>query len=856
MKKSLALTLALIMVLCMLPMTALASYTSPTESKYNLRQNAITFSVTLPNGSTVSDDIGRFLATDPITLGYQWGKDPCGTSNGWVLTINGIPVHAHWAGTGNIYRWVMTDKGVTGSTAVSRQAYILYYASGVPAFVEGKQNQPPTVNGNQITFPPQGPDEGSTATLQVNTVITGDQKLTSNGTPFPVTVGTGYIPDDYKTGLDNSNYTYTFVKAERNSGTGLFKPSASSSNVTTNTDNKFRQFFPASGANVVTVYYTAKTLMTPGKPSDNDIYGIVGDNAVKVHCTNDKSGHADETYALIAGSFTIGDVTKDNASGKYFCNITVHAGKYVDKYNNTYGSHTLDQNEGTAVIKLEYNNGKWEKVTQPPVVFNVKCNTEPAAPQKPSNNDIPDIVGSGAVKVECVTYGSGHGVETYELIAGSYDVGKVEGDATTGYTCKITVHAEEYVNKYNNKYTTTNHRLKKANESSKVITLKYENNAWTVLSGKSVTFEVECTPIHTDRPSDDTVKSLIGNVEVECSNKEEHTEKEYELISGSYSIGDVAENECVITIAATEYVKKYNDEIAGHRLADGESDSKTVTLKYEFGAWKLKNSGEVPVEFFVTCAPVDDPLKPEKPSDDDVKKLLGDVVTIDCTNSKVTHEDKTYGLLSGGFSVGDVQGDKEHGYTVNVTVTPDAYVTQYSNDIGEKHNLSPDGQDNLIITLKCAGKGSEWEFVPFTTKTYTVVCETGVTDKVTVSFDSNGGTAVAPQTINKGEKATRPANPTRDGYTFDNWYLDGKVYDFNKPVDKDITLLAQWKKNDDNPGQNPYPDPSPKPSPKPNPGGHDHGGSTVVVPITVYMPPKTGDMPFWYSIAQFLGLVK
>ena len=255
------------MVLCMLPVTALASYTLPTESKYNLRQNAITFSVTLPNGSTVTDDIGRLRATDPITLGYQWGKDPCGTSYGWVLTINSIPVHAHWAGTGNIYRWVMTDKGVTGSTANSRQAYILYYASGVPAFVEGKQDQPPTVNGNRITFPPQGPDGGSTATLQVNTVITGDQTLTSNGTPFSVTVGTGYTPDDYKTGLDNSNYTYTFVKAERNSGTGLFKLYASS-NGTTYTDIKLRQFFPASGANVVTVYYTAKTLMKPTPSAD------------------------------------------------------------------------------------------------------------------------------------------------------------------------------------------------------------------------------------------------------------------------------------------------------------------------------------------------------------------------------------------------------------------------------------------------------------------------------------------------------------------------------------------------------------------------------------------------------------
>ena len=112
----------------------------------------------------------------------------------------------------------------------------------------------------------------------------------------------------------------------------------------------------------------------PDKPTD--ISGIVGESAVKVHCTNDKSSHADETFALIAGSFTIGDVTKDNASGKYSCNIAVRADQYVGKYNTTHdGSHTLDQNEDTAVIKLEYNNEKWEKVTQTPVVFNVKCET-------------------------------------------------------------------------------------------------------------------------------------------------------------------------------------------------------------------------------------------------------------------------------------------------------------------------------------------------------------------------------------------------------------------------------------------------------------------------------------------------
>ena len=356
-------------------------------------------------------------------------------------------------------------------------------------------------------------------------------------------------------------------------------------------------------------------------------------------------------------------------------------------------------------------------------------------------------------------------------------------------------------------------------------------------------------------------------VEVECvTDGSKHEGGKYQLISGSYQVGAVQGDAtngytCDITVYPGKYVEAYNTDImVTHTLATA-GQTGTITLRWkpdvgQDGTAKWIVDRGVSVEFKVVCAPVDDPLKPEKPSDDDVKKLLGDVVTIDCTNSKVTHEDKTYGLLSGGFSVGDVQGDKEHGYTVNVTVTPDAYVTQYSKDIGEEHNLSPEGQDNLIITLMCAGKGSEWEIVPPTTKTYTVVCGTGVIDMVTVSFNSNGGTAVAPQTIAKGGKATKPANPTRDGYTFDNWYLDGEVYDFSKPVNENITLNAQWKKNDDNPGQDPNPDPSPKPSPKPNPGGHDHGGSTVVVPITVYMPPKTGDMPFWYSIAQFLGLVK
>ena len=57
----------------------------------------------------------------------------------------------------------------------------------------------------------------------------------------------------------------------------------------------------------------------------------------------------------------------------------------------------------------------------------------------------------------------------------------------------------------------------------------------------------------------------------------------------------------------------------------------------------------------------------------------------------------------------------------------------------------------------------------------------------------------------------------------------------------------------------PSADPSADPTPTPNipwVPGHDHNHNNNGVPPIVYIPPKTGDMPFWYSIAQFLGLVK
>lgn len=63
----------------------------------------------------------------------------------------------------------------------------------------------------------------------------------------------------------------------------------------------------------------------------------------------------------------------------------------------------------------------------------------------------------------------------------------------------------------------------------------------------------------------------------------------------------------------------------------------------------------------------------------------------------------------------------------------------------------------------------------------------------TVTFDADGGTP-EPETqyVQDGEKATKPADPAKAGFTFAGWTLNGEPYDFTDPVTSDIELVAQW----------------------------------------------------------------
>lgn len=76
---------------------------------------------------------------------------------------------------------------------------------------------------------------------------------------------------------------------------------------------------------------------------------------------------------------------------------------------------------------------------------------------------------------------------------------------------------------------------------------------------------------------------------------------------------------------------------------------------------------------------------------------------------------------------------------------------------------------------------------------YTII-KTGL-PSFTVSFNTDGGSSVAAQTVNAGEKATKPTDPTKSGYVFAGWYSDVSLmtaYNFNDAVNANLTLYAKW----------------------------------------------------------------
>ncbi len=88
--------------------------------------------------------------------------------------------------------------------------------------------------------------------------------------------------------------------------------------------------------------------------------------------------------------------------------------------------------------------------------------------------------------------------------------------------------------------------------------------------------------------------------------------------------------------------------------------------------------------------------------------------------------------------------------------------------------------------------GEEWDFATPITGDVTLVANWKKVGFSTVTFDSDGGTEVAPIKVTNGLAVAKPENPEKEGKVFAGWKLDGAPYNFGAEVTKDITLKATW----------------------------------------------------------------
>lgn len=63
-----------------------------------------------------------------------------------------------------------------------------------------------------------------------------------------------------------------------------------------------------------------------------------------------------------------------------------------------------------------------------------------------------------------------------------------------------------------------------------------------------------------------------------------------------------------------------------------------------------------------------------------------------------------------------------------------------------------------------------------------------------VEFETDGGNEINTQTIEKGNLVKQPTTPTKKGYKFIEWQLNGEKFDFKQEITSNIILKAKWEK--------------------------------------------------------------
>lgn len=69
-------------------------------------------------------------------------------------------------------------------------------------------------------------------------------------------------------------------------------------------------------------------------------------------------------------------------------------------------------------------------------------------------------------------------------------------------------------------------------------------------------------------------------------------------------------------------------------------------------------------------------------------------------------------------------------------------------------------------------------------------------DKYTVIFETGTDENILTQYVKDSENINIPKDPVKEGYIFKGWMLNGKPFDCNTEINKDVVLIAKWIKEE------------------------------------------------------------
>ena len=182
------------------------------------------------------------------------------------------------------------------------------------------------------------------------------------------------------------------------------------------------------------------------------------------------------------------------------------------------------------------------------------------------------------------------------------------------------------------------------------------------------------------------------------------------------------------------------------------------------------------------------------PTDEELKDLE-EVVLVKCIADETQSHRRAYSLLGDlndedndneGYFVNTLTIDKEAGEVrFDISFIAEPYVAKFNEEL--PNHVRTDAK-LVPITMVWDDADECWRV-----KTQGII---EVTEEHTVTFVPNNGEENTTERVIHGEKVAQPnPAPEKTGFTFKGWYLGDAEYDFNTPVTSDITLTAEWERN-------------------------------------------------------------